>query len=96
MVPLESVPAEVGATGVLQRLVVDLLPGELADVADRNRAGRPVEAEPEGIAEADRVDLAPPPDRVGEGVVDRGPVTALIRVVGVEEPVLDIARVEGD
>ncbi len=55
MVPLEVVPAEVGAVKSAAAFEVDLLPEALPDVADQDPAV--VEREPERVAQAECVDL---------------------------------------
>ena len=57
MVPLEVVPAEVGAVKSAAAFEVDLLPETLPDVADQDPAV--VEREPERVAQAECVDLVP-------------------------------------
>ena len=55
---LHAAPAEVHAASCVRRQgVVDLLPGALADVADRQVAVRPVEREAPGVSQAVGPDL---------------------------------------
>src|SRR5262245_50740709 len=70
---LEAAPAEVDGTPPpgIDRAVVDLLPGILADVADVQRAGHPVEREAPGVAQPIRPDLRPRGRLADERVVGR-------------------------
>src|SRR6185437_17176429 len=77
-------PPEVGARGCAGLQVVDLLPVVLADVADPQVAGRAVEREPPGIAQAVRVHARPHAGDTHVQAQDRGErAAALAAVVGV-------------
>src|SRR5690242_19098499 len=81
---LERVPAEVRPARALHALVVDLLPGILADVADDEVARSSVEGEPERVAEAVGEDLPAAAALAGEGVRARDRVALLALAVRID------------
>src|SRR5262249_35060387 len=109
LVALEDAPAEVRAARPPAPREVDLLPASLADVADRDVAGRPVEREAEGVAQPVRVDerLRAAPRRIDPqdlaeqraavlGVALRVALAAAVAGRDVEQPVrpeLELAAV---